>query len=363
MDDQRFDDLVKRFCTIRLTRLSALRGLAGGAAALAGAVLASDDSEAKKKARGQSKKKARGQSKKKSRAQSQNKRVRSQSQDLTAQQVEANATCRAFNETCQENPGKGNDCCTDEALCTDDGLPGHGTCHCPDTLPDYCANNDSCYSPAEGECCIDGDCETGEICNNQNTCVPECDPPCDPGEICNNGICEPECENNDDCDPGEICNNGICEPDCGEFGEPCCPGPGDGCDGDLVCDNSQNPDICVECTVDAHCGQNNVCCNNECFQGECCDNADCPGETCVNHECVSTPPGPGPGPTTCPAGSVLSGGRCLQFGIKCKSGETALKCCFRSVKKGCARKQSSNHAKRNCIKRGKKRCKKLLAGV
>ena len=48
MDDQRFDELVMRLCTIRLTRLSALRGLVGGAAALAGAVLVSEETEAKK---------------------------------------------------------------------------------------------------------------------------------------------------------------------------------------------------------------------------------------------------------------------------------------------------------------------------
>jgi hypothetical protein len=49
MDDQRFDDLVKRLCPTRLTRLSALRGLAGGVAALTGAVLAADVTDARKR--------------------------------------------------------------------------------------------------------------------------------------------------------------------------------------------------------------------------------------------------------------------------------------------------------------------------
>jgi hypothetical protein len=33
------------------------------------------------------------------------------------------------------------------------------------------------------------------------------------------------------------------------------------------------------------------------------------------------------------------------------------------VKKGCKRKQQTSHAKKNCLKKGKKRCTALLAGV
>jgi hypothetical protein len=36
---------------------------------------------------------------------------------------------------------------------------------------------------------------------------------------------------------------------------------------------------------------------------------------------------------------------------------------MRAVKKGCKRKQATNHAKQVCLKRGKRRCKKLLAGI
>src|SRR5215208_6354303 len=65
MDGQKFDELVKQFCTTRLTRLSALRGLvAGAAAAVTGSALATDDADAKgKKGRGahsESKGKGRG---------------------------------------------------------------------------------------------------------------------------------------------------------------------------------------------------------------------------------------------------------------------------------------------------------------
>ena len=50
MDGEKFDDLIRRICTTRLTRMSALRGLVGSAAAaLAGAAVASNEAEAKPK--------------------------------------------------------------------------------------------------------------------------------------------------------------------------------------------------------------------------------------------------------------------------------------------------------------------------
>ena len=53
MDGQKFDELIKQFCTTRLTRLSALRGLvAGVAATVTGSALIADDAEARKKGRG-----------------------------------------------------------------------------------------------------------------------------------------------------------------------------------------------------------------------------------------------------------------------------------------------------------------------
>src|SRR5215211_789495 len=143
MEDQRFDDLVKRLCTTRLTRLSALRGLAGGAAAaLTGALLASDDTEAKKRARGENHKKHR--------AQSQDKKVRSQSQDLTAK-VEANATCWAAGHPCE----------------------GSQTC-CQDPFTLTCI--EGAGSGAAERCCLPG----SEVCGSGNTAQ------CCPGEAaCN----------------------------------------------------------------------------------------------------------------------------------------------------------------------------------
>src|SRR5687768_3721735 len=64
MDGQKFDELVKQFCTTRLTRLSALRGLvAGVAATVTGSTLIADDADAKKGrggAKAENKKKGRG---------------------------------------------------------------------------------------------------------------------------------------------------------------------------------------------------------------------------------------------------------------------------------------------------------------
>src|SRR5215218_8492754 len=57
MDGENFDDLLKKVCTTRLTRLSVLRGLAAGAvAALAGSAVGSDDADAKKGGGGKGKK-------------------------------------------------------------------------------------------------------------------------------------------------------------------------------------------------------------------------------------------------------------------------------------------------------------------
>ena len=68
MDGEKFDDLLKRLCTTRLTRISALRGLvAGAAAALTGATLASDETDARKKGGKGRKKSSKGRAKAESR--------------------------------------------------------------------------------------------------------------------------------------------------------------------------------------------------------------------------------------------------------------------------------------------------------
>ena len=326
MDGERFDDLVKKFCTTRLTRLSALRGLAGGAAAvLTGAVLASDETEAKK-AHGQNhKKKARGQNHKKHRAQNQNKKVRSQSQDLTAQ-VQADATCRAGghpcegSQTCCQDPftltciegvgsGKAERCCLPGSEVCGSGntaqcCPGEATCNeantacvCPGTRV-FCGF----LCCAEGATCTDaetGTCSTPECVDNED---------CDPDEICDNGVCIPECDSSDDCDNNEVCcgDPGVC------FTGECCI-DGDCPAAEPICTANHQ---CVECEVDGDCPENEVCNDQGVCVPECTDDttaattrsaAAIPGSAspvsaaptpsarvgpAANHQCVNTPPAP-----------------------------------------------------------------------
>jgi hypothetical protein len=329
MDDKRFDDLVKRLCTTRLTRVSMIRGLAAGTvAALTGARLAS------------------------------------QSGDSTV--LAAAGTCRNLGHPCQGNQ----DCCAGIEVCKVTG-PGNAK-RCSD-VPD-CGGL--------GELCCDGQCDLGLECDNSNHCVePDTDcggigePCCDPGNTCNEGVCDltqgPDgtcvacgtlglpCCDNDTCNTSDLTcstggpSNGTCVA-CGEIGLPCCEG--EFCESDAVCDPTEGPDgTCVACGA---LGQ------------PCCEPPDAPcdaGGTCNGTICVATPPGPTPAQTCpavpCPAGQVCSNGQCFNFGVSCKSGETALKCCERSVKKGCGRKQSSAHARKNCLRKGKRRCTSLLGGV
>ncbi len=58
MDGTRFDDLIKRLGTTRLTRLSVLRGLAGGGVAITGMRLVAEEAEAADKKGSQKKRKA-----------------------------------------------------------------------------------------------------------------------------------------------------------------------------------------------------------------------------------------------------------------------------------------------------------------
>ena len=114
----------------------------------------------------------------------------------------------------------------------------------------------------------------------------------------------------------------------------CCPG--------TVCNGLENPTRCRLCGVSGE-----FCCTSDtpCMV---------PGEVCLPNATCGVPPGGG--------GSVTLHQRTIG-GLRCKSGETPKRCCMRSVKKGCNRKQSTNHAKQNCLKKGKKRCRKLLAGT
>jgi len=169
---------------------------------------------------------------------------------------------------------------------------------------------------------------------------------------------------------GDICEVG--------GGEQCCPGMECICPG-MACNQRDNPARCRACG-----GSGQLCCTTTtpCIV---------PGETCLpNGTCgvaqgdggdggtVPPPSGGGAGTVTFlpPSGCTsdaqctlvapfcdVANGRCFSIGINCKSGENPERCCRRAVKKGCNRKQQSNRAKKNCLKKGKKTCNKLLAGL
>lgn len=323
MEDQRFDELTKRLCTTRLTRLSVLRGLAAGAVAVVtGAKVGS-------------------------------------SRTVSA----AAGTCREVGHPCQGNQN----CCPNIESCE---VVGPGSAK-------RCANKTDCGAITQP--CCNGDCQAGLECDPEtNICV-------DPDTECG-GVGQECCEPNDTCDPGGVCDgsqgeNGTCV-ECGTEGKPCCEN--DTCNtGELTCATGtcvECGDVTEPCCEDEFCNPGGICNNNgicvppaaNCGQlnQPCCDGNQCAQGRCINGTCQN----PGPAPATsctsgaqCPAVAPFCNtgtGQCVSIGgLRCKSGETAQKCCNRSVKKGCNRKQQTAHAKKNCLKKGEKRCKKLLAGI
>ena len=368
MDGDQFDDLAKRFCSTRLTRLSALRRAAGGAVALmTGVLIAASESDAKGKKRKTSKRKKNGTKRRNGRA--------------VGTQAVAGA-CRPSGHPCEGNQ----ECCSGLDACLQTG-PGSAF---------RCVDNPECGASGQ-PCCPGGVCEEGLTCV-AGTCKPinpQCgglDQECCQGGVCQGGLecvggtCKPACgaagqaccAANPPCGADLVCSGGFCVVPCGGESQVCCAGSspcGDGlvcagnkcvpcggvgevcCQTDPACDSSNL--VCIADRTCAPCGQEGqVCCAN---------NACAAPLTCLANSTCGTSSGP-PAPATCPGvpcpeGTVCVNGQCVSFGIACKSGETAEQCCFRSVKKGCKRKQASSHAKKNCRRKGKKRCNQLLAGV
>jgi len=332
VDDNRFDAVSKRLGEVQLTRGHVLRGVVGAAvAAVAGAVVSSSEADAKKKHKARKKAKHA-------------KADRSKSKQQTADTTDT--TCRTSGHPCE-----GGQTCCQGLTCLTESEPGTA---------------ERCSS---GRCTKDSDCLPGEVCENGLCIVKPCstNEDCPDGSICVEGVCVPVtpcgalnetcCAGNPKCDSADLtCVNNTCvpvTPPCGALNEVCCAGNPKCDSADLTCVNN----TCV-LTPPVECGGlNETCCANE----PRCD----VGTTCVNNTCVLTPAAPCTDSTQCPAGSVCNTttGQCIVLGLVCKSGETAQQCCIRSVKKGCKRKQQSAHARKTCLKRGKRRCNSLLGGV
>jgi hypothetical protein len=169
--------------------------------------------------------------------------------------------------------------CNDALFCTGAETCVNGSCQSsgdPCTGGAVCNEaTDTCDTPV---CDNDGNCETGEDCNNcpndcrqKTTGAPKnrycCDgdlPYCgnaqcsESGWICGGGSCtnDYDCDDQQFCNGDEICDNGSCQagPD------PC---PGEGCDEDI--------DVCIEACGGnkAPCSVNSDCCSNVCKNGTC----------------------------------------------------------------------------------------------
>jgi len=198
MDGEKFDDLLKKVCTTRLTRLGALRGLAVAAvAAVTGSALVADDASAghghKKQARRKSRSAATcrnlGQACKPGNAPGSGVQgnccatVAGEDSGLECQFVgetgasrcECNAAAGFIecNGTCVGPSGIGGpiNCQISESACD---------CVCPTSLPDVCTTSGGT------EVCVSRDCPEGQTFN-EDTC--QCAASCPAGQAFCNGCC------------------------------------------------------------------------------------------------------------------------------------------------------------------------------
>jgi hypothetical protein len=265
MEDQTFDDLIKQLGTTRLTRLSALRGLAAGAAAaVAGAALVSDG-EAKKHAKKKSKKS------KKAKTTSGGATSGGATGDVAAQpsltaQQEVKACPAGARQTRHlgEACGSTNCCVASENLeCQKVAETGAFRCECK---TGFVACDDQCVAIS---------CPGGSALNT-TTCECECP---DGTVTCDNGACV-----SDECPiDGQTVNLETCRCECGEDEELC----GGECVSN-VCTGGQvfNPSTCA-CGCPSPCPsteqtQNPTTCacscpTNQVFCGGHCHN---PATTC-----------------------------------------------------------------------------------
>jgi hypothetical protein len=199
MDGERFDSLIKRLGSTRVTRLTALRGLAAGAvASLTGISLFAEEGEAKD-------------GKKTRRRRICHKTSATDpgvTKKLKAKRAKRHLRKHPFDTkgACTAVPSVG---CQNNANCTGGQVCQNNICvDCTSTA--QCSGNLVCLN---GRCqAVSGACS---LANPQGTCPP--------GQICGNGVCqtpvppnqgcEPRNNTQGSCDPGQVCNIfGVCVP-------------------------------------------------------------------------------------------------------------------------------------------------------
>lgn len=253
MDGHRFDEMTRRLGA-GLSRRQLVRGLLGGAGALAGSTVLKQVGSA-------------------------------QGPCIGRPCTDQGDCCTAFS-------------CSTEGICV--CFSGHALC--PET--------DSCY-PIEGGCCDASQCGSGQACES-NSCVniDPCDGvQCGPCEFCDDGDCISNCSTgqtcvNDQCVDDDPCANvecglcetcdasGVCQSDC-SGNDVCCEATGACYDPATAC--CTNDDCltapCLECEggacvqIGEWCEGRQVCYNPE---TNCCTDDQCdaqPGGFCANGDC------------------------------------------------------------------------------
>ncbi|MBM4396283.1 MAG: hypothetical protein FJ087_11390, partial [Deltaproteobacteria bacterium] len=209
-------------------------------------------------------------------------------------------------------PGKPVECPAGTDPCSPQACdPGTGQC-APAPKPDgtECATPDPCDKDTR---CIDGACEGGPKCADENACT---DDQCDPAT----GACAYQplgppatCDDGDPCTSGDACEAGVCIPGAGcDDLDPCtadtcvagkgcehAPDEGKGCDDNDNCTSDDACDAQGECAgAPKACSDDNPCTDDSCAPatGECvnanntagCDDGDpCtgPADACAGGTC------------------------------------------------------------------------------
>jgi hypothetical protein len=278
MDGERFDELIKRMGTARVTRMSALRSMLGGAAvALTGAVFAAEVVDAKKKKKGNGKNRS------------------------NTSGVQATPKCWV----CHVPPGNPDNAHAINVGCPATGPEGHSNhegdcvegedlCHIPVKEENaYCWKGNSCTpesNPCGGRKCgavtdrcgnsvSCGTCTSPDTCNDGKcTCVAEANPCGD--RVC--GTVKDRCGKTvfcGDCKDSETCddNTGTCS--CVAEKDPCgdrtCGTVKDSCGNEVSCGSCKDPQQCDEKTGTCSCTP--ICQDGAKYT---CDDDGC-GGTCV----------------------------------------------------------------------------------